>query len=370
MNELHLTRRAMLAGSAGAALASEAAYPIYRCSGAHRELGRQHGEQAAERIRAHVEHLAESFRGKRELFRARALSFVPLFEQHCPHLVDEIRGLAEGAAIHFAEGMACNIRGEIGRAPAEGCTAYAVGPKGTSSGQILIGQNSDLPARMLEFAYVLHLKPPGKPQVMIWTFGGMIGYHGMNSAGVAHFANALGGGPGGRMGLPHYPVKRLMLECRDLREVLSVLERSPLASNGNYVLCDGAGEILDVEATTEGPQILRDQGRGFIAHTNHYLCPRYATRENHERSLKDSFPRLSRMDSLLTGRMGQLSVADLKRFLSDHSNGPRGICRHQNKGDSTGCTVASIVAEPGANRMQVAAGNPCRNPYTTYSLEM
>ena len=47
-------------------------------------------------------------------------------------------------------------------------------------------------------AYVLHLQPRNKPEVLIWTFGGMIGYHGMNSVGIAHFANALGGGPAGK----------------------------------------------------------------------------------------------------------------------------------------------------------------------------
>ena len=57
---------------------------------------------------------------------------------------------------------------------------------------------------ILPLAYVLHLQPMGKPEVLIWTFGGMLGYHGMNSAGVAHFANALGGGPQGQFAMPHY----------------------------------------------------------------------------------------------------------------------------------------------------------------------
>ena len=31
-----------------------------------------------------------------------------------------------------------------------------------------------------QLGYVLHLKPIDKPEVLIWTFGGMIGYHGIN----------------------------------------------------------------------------------------------------------------------------------------------------------------------------------------------
>jgi hypothetical protein len=66
----------------------------------------------------------------------------------------------------------------------------------------------------------LRLEPAGKPAVLIWTFGVMLGYHGLSAAGLAHFANALGGGRAWRSGLPHYPVKRLMLEQRTLGEAL------------------------------------------------------------------------------------------------------------------------------------------------------
>ena len=148
--------------------------------------------------------------------------------------MDEIRGLAEGAGVTFADAMAVNIRGELGQVKEGGCTAYAV----KRQGEILIGQNSDMTTEIPPLAYVLHLKPADKPEVLIWTFGGMLGYHGINSAGIGQFANALGGGPRGQFGMPHYPVKRMMLECRTSAEVVDLLRKIPLASNGNYVMCD------------------------------------------------------------------------------------------------------------------------------------
>jgi isopenicillin-N N-acyltransferase-like protein len=367
---MNMTRREFAGGAVAAALSAAPGpepYPIYRCAGSHRELGRQHGEQAKIRIRAHADYLRQRFKGTREAFHRAALAFVPLFDRHCPHLVEEIRGLGEGAGIPFAEAMATNIRGEITRAPAGGCTTYAVRREGARSGGVLVGQNSDLPGRMMEFAYVLHLKPAGKPAVLMWTFGGMVGYHGMNSAGVAHFANALGGGPAGRFGLPHYPVKRLMLECRRLSDAVAWLERAPLASNGNYMMAGGEGEILNVEATTEGPQLIKDQGKGFLVHTNHYLSAPYAKKENFEKSWQDSFPRLERMNALLAEGMGRLDVQAMQRHLSDHSNGNKSICRHPDEQDDNQ-TVASIIAEPGI-RLHVAAGPPCKGRFVTYSME-
>ncbi len=359
------TRRGFLgAVAASTQLTLPAEYPLYRAAGSYREMGRQHGEQAADRIRAHVDHLLTTQKLTPAQLRAKALRFEPLFERHCPHLLDEMRGLAEGARIHPAEALAVNIRGEMASAEASGCTTYVIGRRGAANGGILVGQNSDMNTINIRLGYVLHLKPRGKPEVMMWTFGGMIGYHGVNSAGVAHFANALGGGPRSRFAMPHYPVKRLMFECARMDDVLKLLSEIPLASNGNYVLCDGAGAILDVEATTAGPQRIEDKGAGFLVHTNHFLAPTYATKENHAQGWKDSFPRLERMHSLVAGQFGSLSAKHIQRFLADHSGAPTGICRHD--GDSR--TVAGIVAEPAARVMHVAAGNPCSSRFVTYAL--
>lgn len=340
-----------------------ARYPIYRARGNHRELGRQHGEQAATHIHQHLDVMCAGHKITRTELRRRAMLFAKMFDRYCPHLVDEMRGLAEGAKVEMADAMACNIRGLPDKG-GEGCTAYAVTARGTADGSVIAGQNSDMDDKIPPLAYVLHLAPVGKPEVLIWTFGGMIGYHGMNSAGMAHFANALGGGPEGRFAMPHYPVKRMMLECTSVEQAADLLRKIPLGSNGNYVMCDGAGRILDVEATTAGPEILPDTGAGFLAHTNHYLCPRYARKENFEQSWKDSFPRVERMNALLQRRFGKITVADMQAFLRDHSGQPTAICRH----DGESRTVASLIAEPARRRMHVAAGHPCQSEYVTYSL--
>ncbi|MEP6538879.1 MAG: C45 family peptidase [Bryobacteraceae bacterium] len=371
MPPVELTRRAFAGSLTATVLAGAPArtgepseYPLFRARGTHRELGRQHGEQAASRIKQHLDLICAGGKISREQLSRRALKFQPMFERICPHLLEEMRGLSEGARVTVPEAMACNIRGEIGNVREDGCTAYAIGRNGTASRELLAGQNSDMTNEILPLAYVLRLQPKDKPEVLIWTFGGMLGYHGMNSAGVANFANALGGGPPGRFAMPHYPVKRMMLECTSLEQVVKLLRTVPLASNGNYVLCDGQGNILDVEATTSGVEIIRDNGAGFLSHTNHFLCSRYARKENFDQSWPDSFPRIDKMNQLIRRQYGSLSVDDIKRFLRDHTGRPTSICRH----DGESRTVASLISEPGRRRMHVAAGNPCQTQYITYSM--
>jgi isopenicillin-N N-acyltransferase-like protein len=339
-------------------------YPLFQARGTHRQLGRQHGEQAASRIRQHLALMCANHKISTTELRRRALLFQPMFENYCPHLLEEIRGLAEGAGIELADALACNIRSLPKRSGEEGCTAYVISRKGTAEGAILAGQNSDMDDNIPPLAYVLHLQPTNKPEVLMWTFGGMIGYHGMNSIGIAHFANALGGGPPSKFAMPHYPVKRMMLECGSLERAADLLRRVPINSNGNYVLCDGKGSILDVEATTAGPEIIHDGGSGFVVHTNHFLCPRYARKENYVQSWPDSFPRFERMNQLIRSKYGALTLADIQSFLRDHSGNPTGICRH----DGNSRTVASLIAEPARRTLHVAAGNPCASRYITYSM--
>src|SRR5262249_19342036 len=148
----------------------------------------------------------------------------------------------------------------------------------------------------------------------------------------------------------------------------------PVCSSGNYVLCDGKGRIADVELTPEGYALLEDQGEGFIAHSNHFVCGPYACAANDAVSVPDSFPRLARMRELLAARFGHLTVEDLKRFLSDHAGAPTSICRHSHDGpdhpsvSARGRTTASLIAEPAAGRLHVSRGNPCQAAYRTYDL--
>lgn len=349
-------------------------FPLIEARGTHRDLGRQHGAQCRDRLRAFLDYLGSVLKLSQSHLRERALRFQGLFERHCPHLVDEVRGLAEGAQVEFADALAVQIRGELGQVPAEACTTFVIASRGTASRQILIGQNSDVEPEHDPLAYVLHLQPRGKPALVMWTFGGQIGYHGLNGNGVAHFANSLGGGPSWKMGLPHYPVKRMMLEQSTLAGVFDVLRQAPVCSSGNYVLCDGQGRIADVELTPDGFEVIEDEGAGFIGHSNHFICGAHACAANFAASVPDSFPRLERIRALIAEKFGRITVEDMKRVLADHSGAPTAICRHPHDGpdhpsvSARGRTVASMIAEPATGRFHVSRGNPCTATYQTYQL--
>lgn len=349
-------------------------YPFFEAAGSPRELGRQHGEQAATRIAGYLDYLAASLKLSREQLRLRAMRFLPLFEKLCPDLLTEVTGLAEGAKLSLADALVAQLRGELSQIGDGGCTTFAVGPRGTASGSVFVGQTSDNPTELEQFGYVLRLSPIGKPKLLMWTFGGMLGYHGMNEHGVSHFANALGGGPSWKFALSHYPLKRLILEQRSVADASNLMRNFPVCSNGNYMLADGDANILDVELTSDGPLVIEDNDAGFLVHSNHYLCTEHSCAANFIQSLPDSWPRLERMTSLIAKQFGAISLADMQRFASDHDGYPVSICRHAHDGSghsmlgSASKTVATLIAEPQQRRLHVAFGNPCENPFVTYSL--
>jgi isopenicillin-N N-acyltransferase-like protein len=351
------------------------AFSLFACAGDARELGRQHGEQARTHIARHLDHLQQSLGLPAQALRQRAAAFRGLFDGLCPRLVEELGGLAEGAAVTFEDALAVNTRAALGLASDAGCTAFAVAPGRSDTGSVLIGQNSDTLPLVQELAYVLRLHPADRPPLLMWTFGGMLGYHGLNAHGVAHFANDLGGGPKPRFALPHYPLKRLLLECEDLEQVRRLFETVHLASSGNYVLCDGSGNIADVEATPGGVEWIPTPTDGVLVHTNHFLGRKHATAANHVASAPDSFTRQRRMQALLGEGAERIDVGALQASLRDRQGAPGAICRsvdttRRSSGDwrTDGITVASIVAEPARGRLHVAAGNGRGAAYHRYDL--
>src|SRR5205823_2925479 len=141
-----------------------------------------------------------------------------------------------------------------------------------------------------DVAIVLKVCPnDGRPRALMFTFAGQLGYSGMNEFGLTHFANSLCGFQW-RPGLPHYPLKRLLLEQRSVPEAIDLLRVHRVCSAGNMVLADGKGQIVDVEIRPENVALYEDEHADVRLHTNHYLSRQFAHFEDN--FLPDSVPRL------------------------------------------------------------------------------
>ena len=293
---------------------------------------------------------------------ARALTFLPAFEAFAPHLVEEIRGIAEGAGValrHRPPGQRAGRGGRSGRGPecdagsvqVEGCTAFAAGRGATARGDVLIGQNQDQAPEMEAFGVVVRVRPDDGPPVVMATFGGLVGYPGLNGEGVAHVQNALANGAW-RHALPHYPLKRVLLEQESVEGCLGVFDRAPLASCGNYVLADGRGRIVDVEFTPDGYAVL-EPDEGLLVHANHFRSDRFRPQERLLESLPDSAPRTARLRALLGAQRGQIT---LRHGAAGPARPPGG------RGGHLPPRAGAADADHRLHHRRAGAGAPARRP--------
>lgn len=343
--------------------ASEHTFPVIEVSGTSYEMGYQHGAQAAQMVRRYLVWI-EKLTGKpRDLLCRNAMNFLPLIQTLSPSLVEEIRGLADGAGISLEEAVLCQARAEAAKTSEGACTAFAVTASATADGQPLAGQNQDLEPEYADVAILLHVKPSdGRPRALMFTFAGQLGYSGMNEYGVAHFANALYDFQW-QPGLPHYPLKRAMLERRTVGECVELLARHRTCSSANVVLCDGQGGIADVEVRPEGITLFSDDHPHWRVHTNHYLASQFTCHETG--FLPDSRPRLQRMRALIKEHWGRITADTMKAILADHEGDPGGICRH---GEKRMHSISGYVAEPAKGLLHVRRGHGCLGTWHTYQV--
>ena len=123
-----------------------------------------------------------------------ATRFLPAIEAATPDLLEEVRGIAEGAAVSFERILAFNLMDEEwwysqARGHRHACSLVAIAA-GEGRGALL-AQNMDLPEVMDGGQAVLRSTTPDGGQTVVLTAAGMIGLTGCSSDGLGVCVNTL-----------------------------------------------------------------------------------------------------------------------------------------------------------------------------------
>ena len=123
--------------------------------GAPLERGRQYGRAASALIRRCLVAYRDVFEHRAGLrwndAIAHAATFLPDIESFMPDALQEMRGIADGAAIPFEAVLVLNCRSELmfaaarskGETPPSECTSFAATPDAVEGRHVLLGQNWD-----------------------------------------------------------------------------------------------------------------------------------------------------------------------------------------------------------------------------------
>ena len=335
-------------------------------SGSGRERGRAHGEILRGRITSALERWDADVATRLGIPAAdhvagllAATRFLPAIEAATPDLLEEVRGIAEGAAVSFERILAYNLMDEEwwysqAAGGQHACSLVAVA--GGEGRPAILAQNMDLPEVMDGGQTILRATRPDGGTAVVLTAAGMIGLTGCNSDGVGVCVNTLSMLNHSADGLPVAFAMRGVLEQESLSGAEAFLRAVPHASGQNYAV--GSGEEVAGLECSAGGAVASNGGTRRFWHTNHPLASRDIDPAADEPDgTADSRARLARLAETSPG-VG--SIGDCQELLAD-KRAPLCVVP---EADHDWLTFGSIAMELGSPPdVRIALGPPDRTDW-------
>lgn len=200
--------------------------------------------------------------------------YVAAMRQWTPDLLQEIRGIAEGAQLPFETMLAFQLVDEFWNNAevifGEQCSSLGMyAQPGTPA---YLAQNMDVEAFRDGFQVLLNIHYPDSDlECLVLTCAGLIGFNGLNNRGVGICCNALMQLNCRGDGLPVACVLRGALQHSTAQAAIDFIQDVPHASGQNY-LVGGPGQLLNLECSANSVTPYQQEQEDLIWHTNHPLA--------------------------------------------------------------------------------------------------
>jgi isopenicillin-N N-acyltransferase-like protein len=349
--------------------------PIVHLSGTPAEQGMQHGRALRDQIWWNLAEYDACF--AREGLnpaevRDRAARYLDAMAAQNADYVAAIGGIAAGADVDPIDVAALNVRYEILyyqfgiNSPPDGCTAFAVTPRVSTNGHLLLGDNWDWIPEVK--GAVLHTVEPDGLQTLSFSEAGIVGGKiGLNSAGLGLAINGISttDDDWSRLSKPFHLRCYEILRAREIEPAEAIVREGVRSCSANFLIAQVPDRVIDLEAA---PRQVRAYGptAGFVVHANHFVDPTVlGVVETESEYHEGSCFRQERLGRLLRSRPA-VSVADVQSYLADHEQYPLSVCYHVAAGappDERYATVASVILDLHDRTMWVSDGPPCENGY-------
>jgi isopenicillin-N N-acyltransferase-like protein len=353
---------------------------VLSLEGTPHERGLQHGRALKEDIHALIKLWKEDIAGKYETdpdafiktFLAET-DFREAVETWTPELMEEVKGMAEGAGVDFETMFAFQLLDEmwvLGGEILEGehCTTVAVDRR--AGGPAMVSQTLDIPPFYHGFQTLLRITDKERNlQTLLFTFPGFIAANGLNSASVSVVVNAVQQLEHSRDGLPVAFVIRGILQRKTFGEALGFLRSITFGAPQNYLIggrervgsfeCS-AGHIAEFRPFPEAP---------FTYHTNHplrntHFTPRlletFRRRGIDPEKYRFRCRRFQALNEMLKNREERIDVERLKAIYRDRETGI-------NNRATFGVTI--MVLGNGPPVLYISPGRPDETPYQIFSFK-
>jgi predicted choloylglycine hydrolase len=357
---------------------------IVALEGPPRQRGLVHGKTLKgpihELLKLWKADLAERYKMDADAFVKKFVKhtdYLPAIKKWTPDLLDEVRGIAEGAAVDFDTMLVFQLIDEywVNGPGVAGEHCSSIGAARRGDRPTLIAQNMDLEGFREGSQVVLRIAyPNSKREALVLTNAGLIALNGLNNRGVGICCNTLTQLANCRDGLPVACVVRGVLERETEQAALDFLRQVKHASGQNYII-GGPSQVHCYECSAgKVSRFMPTPESDLVWHTNHPLVnddytPAYrkALEQKGEKKPDNSTVRLQCVEKRLGKDSAVVGMDLIKATLTAKDSAEFPVCRpYKNKKDNF--TFASTIMVLGDQpALHIAPGPPDVHPYRVLS---
>jgi isopenicillin-N N-acyltransferase-like protein len=357
-----------LSGGGVSSASPAAKLRVVELAGSPYEMGIIHGRtlkaEIGELVGLWKEDLKKSYGVEAEVFIREFLKrtdFKPAMERWTPGLLDEVRGIADGAGIDFDTIYAYQLIDEVWAIgpdvlPAK-CTSIGAGRR--KGDPAFVSQTLDIPTFYHGYQTVLRIRDARDDglETLVFTIPGVVAANGLNSRSVGVCVNAVTQLAYSSTGLPVDFIIRGILRQRTYEEAVKFLRDVQPAAPQTYVLGGPADAAVFERSAGQVSRFIPFAGAEFSYHTNHPMVnndfnprfPEALKRRNMTwEDAKTRCPRFNFLGRLLKDNAAVLDVGSLKEIYRNRDSGI-------NNEDTYGCTIMVLGANP---ELHIAPGRP------------
>jgi isopenicillin-N N-acyltransferase-like protein len=336
------------------------------------QMGKVHGRTLKTEIRELLkrwkEDLEKTYRVTSDVFIKNLLKktdFQPAIERWTPGLLDEVRGIADGAGVDFDTMYVYQLIDEIWAMDADlglsKCTSIAAGKR--NGNPVYVAQTLDIPTFYHGFQTVLRIRDKREDlETLVFTIPGVVAANGLNSRSVAVCVNAVTQLAYSPKGLPVAFVVRGILRQRSYGQAVKFLQDIQPAAPQNYVIGGPADAASFERSAGKMSGFLPFEGAEFTYHTNHPLLnddfnPRFPEslkrREMTLEKYRTLCPRFNFLGRVLKDNSAVIDLAGLMALFQNRASGI-------NNAETYGCTIMVLGENP---ELHISPGRPDEEPF-------
>lgn len=363
--------------------------------GAPRKRGQRHGEALRPMIKEVIEgwkdFLHSTGHVNPDQYINRFLeetNFLLAIKKWTPDLLEETKGIGEGAGIDFKTIYAFQLMDEewlFGRktilekssTKAHHCSGLGAFNQGDYPA--IQAQNMDIPGYSHGFQALLHIKHPNSSlESLVFTYVGLIILNGINNRPVSVCCNTLSQLNYSIDGLPVAFVLRGILDQSSQEDAVKFIHKIKHASGQNYII-GGKDKVSDYECSANKVvPFIPYEGASRVYHTNHpfvnddqsmykEMLKKTANQKKGQKPTNSEI-RFDSLEKRLKNPSKKVTVETVKSILSSHDHPQHPVCRHK-KSTTESMTIGRLIMVLSPNlELHIAPGPPCMTEFKTFRL--